>query len=377
MNTLTRALSLGFLALLGAGLYPPSCMAAQASLRRKVIIDQDTFGPASSNLQAVLMLLQAKDVEVLGITVTSGDGWRDEEVDHVLRLLEIADRRDVPVLKGAILPLVNSPQRSRAWEKLYGNLYYKGAWTQSWPDQGVVRRTPHPDDPSLVPASPAGTPTLKASNESAANFLIRQVHAHPGEVTVLAAGPLTNIALAAKLDPQFSSLARELVFMGGSFSPAAADNAFAAEYANAPRREFNLRWDPEAASIVLHEPWNHVTQVPVDPTTRTLFKPAMFDKIAAGGTPIGAYLKRFGESYPMWDEMAVAVWLDPSIATRSATLLVDVDTSFTAGYGNTLSWSEREGPGLGERPVQVILDVDVPRLETLTTTLLGGPMPAR
>ena len=55
--------------------------------KRMVIIDQDAYGPAGSNLQAILMLLQASDVEVLGITITSGDGWRVEEVDHTLRLL--------------------------------------------------------------------------------------------------------------------------------------------------------------------------------------------------------------------------------------------------------------------------------------------------
>src|SRR5205823_3545008 len=83
------------------------CHAADAKPehhRRMVIIDQDAFGPAGSNLQAILLLLQASDVEVLGITVVSGDGWRDEEVDHTLRLLEIAERPDVPVVPGAVLP---------------------------------------------------------------------------------------------------------------------------------------------------------------------------------------------------------------------------------------------------------------------------------
>jgi hypothetical protein len=69
--------------------------------KRMVIIDQDAYGPAGSNMQAILLLLQADDVEVLGITITSGDGWRDEEVDHTLRLLEIAGRTEVPVIPGA------------------------------------------------------------------------------------------------------------------------------------------------------------------------------------------------------------------------------------------------------------------------------------
>ena len=348
-----------------------------AATQRKVIIDQDAFGPAGSNMQAILMLLQATDVDVLGITITSGDGWRDEEVDQTLRLLEIAGRPDVPVIPGAVLPLVNSPARTKAWEGVYGKLYYKGAWTESWPEQGLARRISHPLDPYLVPPSPAGSPRIKAADEIAADFLVREVRRYPGEVTLIAAGPMTNLALASRLDPQFSALARELVFMGGSYSPTAADNAFAAEYVNAPRREFNMRWDPEAASMVLREPWRKITQLPVDPTTKTLFTPELRRRVAAGKAPFATYIGRFGEAYPMWDELAVAVWLDPSIASRRTEMSVDVDTSFTAGYGNSLSWTVGEGPGLGERPAQVILDIDLRKFESLALDLLTRPAPRR
>jgi purine nucleosidase len=349
--------------------------AADASVRRKVIIDQDAFGPAGSNLQAILMLLQSKDVEVLGITIPSGDGWRDEEVSHTLRLLEIAKRSEVPVYPGAVVPLVNTQARNKRWEALYGKLFYKGAWTEVWPTEGTVRRSPYHADPYLVPPSPAGEPKIKAARESAASFLVRKVREFPGQVSIVAAGPLTNLALASRLDPEFSSLAKDLVFMGGSFKPTAADNAFAVEYANSPRREFNMRWDPEAASMVLHEPWKKITEVPIDPTTATFFKPEFIQDVAKGQAPFAAYLGQFGQSYPMWDELAVAVWLDPSIAKRSTTLLVDVDTSFSAGYGDTLSWSVGEGPGVGERPVNVVFEADVPKLEQLTLSLLKAPTP--
>jgi inosine-uridine nucleoside N-ribohydrolase len=356
---------------------PSACPAASAdsTTRRKVIIDQDAFGPAGSNLQAILMLLQSKDVEVLGITIPSGDGWRDEEVSHTLRLLEIARRTEVPVYPGAVFPLLNTQARTKRWEELYGGLFYKGCWTETWPSEGAVRRTPYHADPYLVPASPAGTPAIKAQREYAANFLIRAVHENPGRVTIIAAGPLTNLALASRLDPQFASLARELVFMGGSFNPMPADNPFAAEYVNATRREFNMRFDPEAASIVLHQPWKKITEVPIDPTTRTFFKPEFIRDVATGQAPFDSYLGKFGQSYPMWDELAVAVWLDPSIISSSKNLLVDVDTSFTAGYGSTLSWAEGEGPGLGERTVTVVLEADVPKLERLVIGLLKAPTP--
>ena len=347
--------------------------AALPSHPRLVIIDQDAMGPGGSNMQAILMLLQASDIQVLGITIVSGDGWRDEEVDHTLRLLEIAGRTDIPVIPGAVLPLLNSAARTKAWEALYGKLYYKGAWTEVWPDQGVARRASHPDDPTLVPPSPAGVAHTHASHEAAANFLVDQVRRHPGEVSIIAAGPLTNLALAARLDPQWSSMARELVFMGGSFNPKSADNAFAAEYANAPRREFNMRFDPEAASLVLHEPWRKITEVPIDPTTKTLFSAQMRSKVSQGKAPFASYIEHFGDAYPMWDELAVALWLDPSIATHRETLFVDVDTSFTAGYGNTLSASAGETPKLGEKPVDVVLDIDLAKFESLAMDLLTRP----
>jgi len=351
------------------------CRAAEATPRRKVVIDQDAFGPAGSNMQAILLLLQSKDVEVLGITIPSGDGWRDENVSHTLRLLEIAQRTEIPVYPGAVFPLVNTQSRTKLWEALYGQLFYKGAWTEQWPDEGAVRRTPYHADPYLVPVSPAGQPTIQPAHETAASFLSRVVHEFPGQVTILAAGPLTNIALTARLDPQFASLAKELVFMGGSFNPTPADNPFAVEYVNATRREFNMRFDPEAASIVLHEPWKKITEVPIDPTTKTFFKPEFIRDVAKGHAPFAAYLGEFGQSYPMWDELAVAVWLDPSIVTRAKTLLVDVDTSFTAGYGNTLSWAPGEGPALDERPVNVVFEVDVPRFERMALALLKAPTP--
>ena len=75
----------------------------------------------------------------------------------------------------------------------------------------------HP--PFELPRLVEGEPTLKPSSEDAAHFLIRQVHAHPHEVTIYAAGPLTNIALAVSIDPQFAALTQGIVIMGGSLSP--------------------------------------------------------------------------------------------------------------------------------------------------------------
>jgi inosine-uridine nucleoside N-ribohydrolase len=189
-------------------------------------------------------------------------------------------------------------------------------------------------------------------------------------------GPMTNLALALRLDEGFAAEAKELVFMGGSFNPHAADNAFALEYIYTPRLEFNFRWDPEAANAVLRAPWRQVVQVPVDPSTATLFRPEMIKQVAAADTPVARYVSRYVESFPLWDEIAAAVWLDPSLITRHEQLAVGVDTGTDgAGYGNTLSWPKGRGPGLGERDIDVVFAVDVPALEKRVVELLTEPAP--
>ena len=291
--------------------------ATNTDARPKVIIDQDAAGPASTDIQSILMLIQDKDVDLLGITVVTGDAWRDEEVSHALRMLEIAHRTAIPVVPGAVFPLLNTRRRTLAWEKLYGELFYDGAYMSRWPSENTVTWTPlHPTRPYWVPPLPEGEPTTHATDEGAAAFLLRMVHRYPHQVTIIAAGPMTDLALAAKLDPQFAALAKQLVFMGGSFNPLPADTPFAQEYDNSPRQEFNMRFDPEAASIVLHQPWNDIIEVPVDPTSPTLMSHTLLREVAKGKSSFDHYLARFGQVYPLWDETAVAVWLDPSLIKR-------------------------------------------------------------
>ena len=346
-----------------------------AAPRREVIIDQDMFGPGGSNMNSVLMLLQAPDVDVLGIVVSSGDGWRDEEIAQTVRMLELVGRPEVPVYAGAALPLLNSASRMKAWERRYGPLVWKGAWTESF---GGTPRAEYHADPFLVPPLPAGAPALKAQAEGGVAFMLRTVRERPGRVTLWMGGALTDLALAARQDPGFAAATRELVFMGGSFNPVAADNNFAEEYAHSPRREFNMLWDAEAASAVLHEAWPRVVQIPVDPTTRTFFSKALYAEIGRSTSPVAAYVARFGEGFPMWDELAAAVWLDPTLVRRRQKMLVDVATGDGADYGSTLSWPLGRGPGLGEREVDVVQDVDVPRFERLAVKLLSaGRAPAR
>ena len=89
---------------------------AQAAEPRLVIEDNDYFGPVGSDMQSALILLANPSVKVLGFTVVTGDAWRDEETQMLLRFLEVAGAADKPVYPGAVLPLVNSKARMTAWE---------------------------------------------------------------------------------------------------------------------------------------------------------------------------------------------------------------------------------------------------------------------
>ena len=366
-----RALSL-LVMIAALGLPAQPAASAEASPKRKVIIDQDAFGPGGPNLQPILMLLQAPDIEVLGITVESGDGWQKENVAHTLRMLELIGRPEIPVLAGATYPLINTEEGTRRWEKLYGKLAYKGAWTRSWP-AGTVTRTPyHAAD--VVPPLVEGTSKLKPASETAAAFMVRKVREFPGEVTILALGPFTNIALATRLDEQFAAHVKQLVFMGGAFNPdASGRDEFSRQFFYNPRTEFNCRWDPEAAQMMLHAGWKNITNIPLDATVNTKLSPEIVRLAGAGNTPVARYFARYAEAgFPMWDEVAAAVLLKPSIATATTRLAMDIVIDHGAAYGSTLSWPAGAGPGLGAPDVTVVRAVNVHRLDDLFVQLLQG-----
>jgi len=329
--------------------------------RRKVIIDEDCSGPGGSDMQTVALLIQSPDTDVLGVTVVSGDQWLREEVAHTLRLLEIMGRTDIPVLAGAEFPLVNTREEMLHWQERYGRITYSGAWDPRWWHE-----------PSVVPALPEGQPATRAADEDAAHFMVRMVHRYPHEVTIYEGGPMTNLALAIALDPQFAELAQELVFMGTSLNPQTRDP----EFANNPRHEFNIWFDPEAAYIALRAPWKKITCTPVDISIRTLFTPEMVKRIETGGTPLAHYVARFNRAGDyMWDELAAASWLDPSLITSQESRYMSVDISHGAGYGNTLTWTEAEKPKRQVQPVAIQVDLDKTRFYEMFVKLMSAPTP--
>ncbi|MGA8151087.1 MAG: nucleoside hydrolase [Terriglobales bacterium] len=338
---------------------------ALAQPRRKIIINQDCSGPGGSNMQTLLTLIQSPQVEVLGITVVSGNQWRDEEVAHALRLLEIIGRPDIPVVPGAAFPLVRTYEGAQMWQERYGKVGFAGAWDERWWRQ-----------PFLVPPLPEGQPTTKPASEDAAHFLIRMVHRYPHEVTIYEGGPMTNLAIAISIDPQFPELAQELVFMGGSLSPQTDDP----EFISNPRHEFNFWFDPEAAAAVLRAQWKKIICTPVDISIKTRLTPAMIKQIDASGTALAHYVARFfqagqGGTY-MWDELAAAAWIDPAIITKSETRYMTVDLDRGAGYGNTLTWAEQDKPKFEVRPVEIQVDLDSAKFYQMFVSLLSASTPA-
>jgi purine nucleosidase len=344
--------------------------ALPAQSLRLVLIDQDGSGPAGSNQMSMMVLLQSPAVKVLGITMVSGNAWEPEEVQHTLRMLELIHRSDVPVVPGAVFPLLRTQQESLLERPLVGTFPWYGAWGDL--AAHTSRQPYHP--PFVVPPLAEGEPATKSLDEDAAHFLIRQVHAHPHKVTIYAAGPLTNIALALAIDPHFAELTQGIAIMGGSLEPQTADP----EFATHPRHEFNFWFDPEAAHMVLRAPWPRIDLTTVDISVKTQFTKAMFDEIARSPNPAAQYVAKYtGEYYYLWDELAAAALVDPSIITKEETLYVDVDTARGPNYGDTLSWTAANRPKGTSQPVHVQVDVDLAKFNAMFVELMKAPASTR
>jgi purine nucleosidase len=352
---------------LAAALLFMSSLTCWGQGKRKIIIDQDAAGPAGTDQQSMLLLIQSPQTEVLGITVVTGDQWLHEEVAHTLRMLELIGRTDIPVVPGAEYPLVRRKHDTEQWEQQYGSVAWVGAWTP---------RFYHP--PDQLGEMPETKPTTKAADEDAAHFLLRMVHKFPDQVTIYEGGPMTNLALAISIDPEFARLAKELVFMGGSFNPRTDDP----EFVNTPTHEFNLWFDPEAAHIVLRAPWKKLVCTPVDISVKTNITPDLINRIKAGNSLAARYIGKYARlrsnyNY-LWDELAAAAWLDPSLIAQKETLFMDVDLDRGAGYGNTLRWTDRDKPKTTEvQPVEVQVDLDLEKFYRLFVDLLTAPTPQK
>jgi inosine-uridine nucleoside N-ribohydrolase len=220
---------------------------------------------------------------------------------------------------------------------------------------------------------PEGKPTIKAQDEDAAHFLVRIVRKYPHQVTIYEGGPMTNLALAIAIDPEFAALAKELVFMGASLNPRTDDP----EFVNAPTHEFNIWFDPEAAHAVYHAPWKRTVCTPVDISVKTRLTSDLINRIKTTDSPVARYIGKYarlrGNYNYLWDELAAAAWLDPSLITKKEARFLDVDLDRGANYGNTLSSTEHDRPKAFGQSVEVQEDLDLDKFYRMFVDLLSAP----
>jgi purine nucleosidase len=367
-------------------------------LRRKVIYDQDLSGPFGTDVLATLMMLQADNIDLRGITLVTGDAWLKQEMAYTLRLLEMMHRTDIPVYLGAEMPMLNTKEEWQLRQQLYG-----GHRLDPW--MGAFNRTnAGPDAIEPLAAPYERFAKIKPEQEHAARFIVKTVRANPHEVTIYAGGPLTNIALAIALAPDIVALIPEIVVMGTGFHT----------FTNT----FNMFFDPEAARKVLRAPWPNLTILPVDlaeeiheddeiaPMRR------MVDEIANRAQAPSADLFRIHavaalqrkagtRLFRMADEMLAARLIDPGIFTKAEEMYVDICTSPGPRYGDAMFWRKywQETPAeargavsasdrrvfvdpsqfyLGPPPsaglVNVLLEADHERFKRLFVDLMTAPL---
>ena len=161
----------------------------------QIVFDTDFGSVPQDDSYALMLALHSPELEILGITTVAGNWSVEQGTADVLRMLEIANRVDIPVIAGADMPLEHEADE-------FAKTTYGSWWS---------------DAPPSPP--PGGFATKKAETIGAVEFIIDTVEARPGEVTIVAIGPLTNVAMALRLAPGLAGKIRQLVIMGGAIGP--------------------------------------------------------------------------------------------------------------------------------------------------------------
>jgi len=275
---------------------------ADAAKPRRIIIDTD---PGVDDAMAIFLALRSPELKVEAITPVSGNVPLALTLPNALRLVEIAGRPDVSVAAGASVPLVRH---------LVTASYVHG--------QNGLAGVDFP------------APKLKPVAETATEIICRLVRGNPGEITIVAIGPLTNIAAVLRSDPEIAGMIPAIIIMGGGLV-----------HGNiTPAAEFNLYVDPEAARIVF-DAGIPLTMVGLDVTEKVLLTDAHVQELQAGQNPVSqaaakimrATIDRLRQvNFPvvaaMHDPLTVASLIDPQLLTLSDYFVeIETEGEFTAG----------------------------------------------
>lgn len=275
--------------------------------KKRIIIDTD---PGIDDSLAILLALTSPELQVEGLTVVSGNCTVDNGVNNALSVLELAGRPDVPVLRGAPRPLV---QPLLIAPETHG-------------EQGIGY--------ARLPA-----PVHQPGSGHAVEFIIEKVRAHPGEISLVCIGPLTNLALALRLAPEIVEAIPEVIIMGGAINHPGNTTALA---------EFNTYCDPHAAHIVFHSGLP-LTLAPLDVTYQVILTRADVQTLLEIPSPVSTFVAdatrfymEFHDEYQkiegciINDPLALALAMAPGfVETRR--LYVDVDISGGVSMGKTFA----------------------------------------
>jgi len=328
-----------------------------AAGRDIVVFDNDSglFGDDGASL--VMLLRSPAKVEVTGIIDTPGNVWAAQGAEYTNHILDLLNHPPLAVYTGAAGPLVHTADMAHESERRWGKLQYAGAFDL--------------DPKEVKPAPGASLSQRRAHHEGAVEFLISEIERHPGEITVLELGPMTNLALALRLRPEIETRIKRLVFMGGAVRAGGNSTSSA---------EFNFWFDPEAARIVLRSRIPLKIMFGLDICNTAPIHKAEFDQIVAVHTPITSlYREDLGKRYPgylqhpeavgyLWDSLAAAYLLDPGFVTHSESRYLDVLAAWGRFYGSTVPLDRRVAPEA--TPVTVATTLDFPRVFGLYKELL-------
>jgi purine nucleosidase len=272
---------------------------------KRVIIDTD---PGTDDALAILLALNSPELKVEALTVVPGNVDGRQGLENALKIVSLAGRCDVPVAAGAQHPLD---------QKLFTAQFWHGK-------NGLANVE--------LPAS-----KCKADPRFGPDLIIQLVHQYPHQITLIPVGPLTNIALAVSKDPSIVPLVKEVVIMGGSIAGGNVDGA----------AEANIFGDPEGAEIVFNAGWM-VTMVGSDVGERTLITRKELAELRATHGPENDFVSEIVDFYvtrseksgwsgaAMYDPLAVAIAMDPSLGTLKA-MHVDVETKGEFTRGETVA----------------------------------------